>query len=100
MKWLFILFTSFLLLSCASKRTQVSCAEIEYRLNAMNYSSDQRYFLEQELKDCRHTQKEQEKDDVITNKIKGSIYEQFNASKKDSAKTEVKTDSLTKAHEI
>ena len=77
---------------CASQRTRATCAETEYRLNTMTYSPDQRAFLEEELRQCRELQAEQEKDDVLTNKLKGSIYERFNA---DSAKADsVKADSL------
>lgn len=67
------------LIGCASQRTRATCAETEYRLNSMSYSPDQRAFLEEELRQCRAEQAEQEKDDVITNKIKGSIYERFAA---------------------
>ncbi len=78
--WVFVVFTFLFLTSCASQRTRATCAETEYRLNAMNYSPDQRIFLEEELRQCRALQKEQEKEDVLTNKVKDSIYEQFKAS--------------------
>lgn len=76
-----------LIFACASQRTRATCAETEYRLNSMSYSPDQRAFLEEELRQCRAEQAEQEKDDVITNKIKGSIRERFAA------------DSIAKANE-
>lgn len=77
--FLFLALISALLCGCASQRTRATCAETEYRLNSMSYSPDQRAFLEEELRQCRELQAEQEKDDVLTNKIKGSIYERFSA---------------------
>lgn len=81
-----------MLVSCASQRTRATCAETEYRLNSMSYSPDQRAFLEEELRQCRAEQAELEKDDVITNKITGSIRERFaadSAAKAESAVTEI-----------
>lgn len=77
--FLFLVLISAFLFGCASQRTRATCAETEYRLNSMSYSPDQRAFLEEELRQCRELQAEQEKDDVLTNKIKGSIYERFSA---------------------
>lgn len=77
--FLLLVLVSALVFGCASQRTRATCAETEYRLNSMSYSPDQRAFLEEELRQCRELQAEQEKDDVLTNKIKGSIYERFSA---------------------
>lgn len=87
-------FIPLILWACASQQTRVTCAEVEYRLNSMSYSPDQRAFLEEELRQCREKQREQEKDDVLTNKLKGSIYDRFRA---DSDQTSEKNaDSLAK----
>ena len=50
-----------LLLSCAGQRQGVVCDEIEYRLNNMSYSPDQRYYMEEELKACREDEAKKKK---------------------------------------
>ncbi|MCK9181546.1 MAG: hypothetical protein M0P13_01520 [Fibrobacteraceae bacterium] len=72
--------------ACASQRQKPVCAEIEYRLDHMAYSPDQRAWQEDELRQCKAEQEEYEKSDSITNKFKKSIYEMYEESKKDSSK--------------
>lgn len=86
-----IIFIVSLMIGCASQRTRATCAETEYRLNSMSYSPDQRAFLEEELRQCRAEQAEQEKDDVITNKVVGSIRDRFAADSAAKAKEKAET---------
>lgn len=91
-----IIFCSVLLLlfaGCASQRQKPVCAEIQYRLDHMDQSPDQRAWLEDELRDCKAQQEEYAKSDTLTNKVKKSIYELYEESKKDSSKTSVATSS-------
>ncbi|MCF0222534.1 MAG: hypothetical protein HUK19_09590 [Fibrobacter sp.] len=48
-----IVMVSALLVSCAAERQGLVCEEIEYRLNTMTYSPDQRAYMEEELQTCR-----------------------------------------------
>ena len=41
------------LLGCAGERQGLVCDEMEYRLNTMTYSPDQRAYAEEELRVCR-----------------------------------------------
>ncbi|MDR1759962.1 MAG: hypothetical protein LBR60_05480 [Fibrobacter sp.] len=77
----------FFLSGCASQRQKAVCSEIEIRLNTMDYSAEQRDFLEQELRSCKEQQQEYAKTDTLTNKVKKSIYELYQESVKDSAAT-------------
>ena len=77
-----------LLVGCASQRKKPVCAEIEYRLNHTAMSPDQREWTARELSECRAEQAEYEKSDTVTNKIKKSIYEMYEESKKDSSRTD------------
>ncbi len=51
-------------------------------------SPDQREWTARELSECRAEQAEYEKSDTVTNKIKKSIYEMYEESKKDSSRTD------------
>lgn len=84
--WFSLFVGMLLLVSCAAERQGVVCDEIEYRLNTMAYSPDQRAFEEQELEACR-ADEAQKKGEAKARRE--SIYERFAASdstKKDSAK--------------
>ncbi len=76
------------LFGCASQRQKPVCAEIEYRLNHTAMSPDQREWTARELSDCRAEQAEYEKSDSLTNKVKKSIYEMYEESRKDSSRTD------------
>lgn len=80
-----------LLIGCASQRQKPVCAEIQYRLDHLDQSPDQRAWLEDELRDCKAQQEEYAKSDTLTNKVKKSIYELYEESKKDSSKTKKET---------
>ena len=41
------------LVGCAGERQGLVCDEMEYRLNTMTYSPDQRAYAEEELRVCR-----------------------------------------------
>src|SRR5574344_627306 len=84
----FFLCMALLLIGCASQRQKPVCAEIQYRLDQ---SPDQRAWLEDELRDCKAQQEEYAKSDTLTNKVKKSIYELYEESKKDSSKTKKET---------
>lgn len=82
-----------LLASCAAERQTVVCEEIEYRLNTMTYSPDQRAFEENELQVCREEEAKKKGEAAAMRK---SIYDRFAAS--DSTKkssTDKKSDSST-----
>jgi len=59
---------------CAGQRQGLVCEEIEYRLNTLNYSPDQRAYLENELKSCRD---EEAKKKSESGESAGSIYERY-----------------------
>lgn len=87
----FFLCMALLLIGCASQRQKPVCAEIQYRLDHLDQSPDQRAWLEDELRDCKAQQEEYAKSDTLTNKVKKSIYELYEESKKDSSKTKKET---------
>ncbi|MCQ2060832.1 MAG: hypothetical protein MJY47_04510 [Fibrobacter sp.] len=66
-----------LLFGCAGQRQGVVCDEIEYRLNSMSYSPDQRYYMEEELKACRE---DEAKKKTASAEKRQSIYDRFKAS--------------------
>ncbi len=47
---------SLMLVSCASQRQNAVCSEIRMRLNSMQYSAEQRVFIQEELDSCESTQ--------------------------------------------
>ncbi|MBR6943550.1 MAG: hypothetical protein IKH55_11040 [Fibrobacter sp.] len=59
---------------CASERQGLVCEEIEYRLSTLNYSPDQRAYLENELSTCRE---EESKKKGETGQSNTSIYERY-----------------------
>ena len=69
------------LLSCAGQRQGLVCEEIEYRLNSMSYSPDQRYYMEEELRTCR----EEEAKKKGSSGKQQSIYERY--ASQDTVKT-------------
>lgn len=80
MKFYFLivaLFMCCLLFGCAGQRQGVVCDEIEYRLNSMSYSPDQRYYMEEELKACRE---DEAKKKTASAEKRQSIYDRFKAS--------------------
>ena len=46
------------LVGCAGERQGLVCDEMEYRLNTMTYSPDQRAYAEEELRVCREQEAE------------------------------------------
>jgi len=71
------LLCSFAFVSCAGNRQGVVCDEIEYRLNTMTYSPDQRAYAEEELRVCREEEAKKRGEDAATRQ---SIYDRFAAS--------------------
>ncbi len=63
-----------LFVSCAGQRQGLVCEEIEYRLNSMSYSPDQRYYMEEELRTCRE---EEAKKKGSSGQSQKSIYERY-----------------------
>lgn len=72
-----------LLVSCAGERQGLVCEEMEYRLNTMTYSPDQRAYAEEELRVCRE-QEAQKK--AVGAAQRQSIYDRFAASDTTKAK--------------
>lgn len=77
-----VVFVACLLVSCAAERQGVVCDEIQYRLDTMAYSPDQRAFEEEELRACREDEA-QKKGEAAAKRQ--SIYDRFAAS--DSSKS-------------
>jgi hypothetical protein len=73
----FVCGIALLLASCAAERQGVVCDEIEYRLNTMTYSPDQRAFAEEELRVCRE-EEAQKKGEAAARRQ--SIYDRFASS--------------------
>ena len=82
---------------CAGERQGLVCEEIEYRLNTMNYSPDQRAYMENELRTCRAEESEKKNSSGPSN---ASIYERYAntepAAQKDSSKVEIPVSTLLK----
>jgi hypothetical protein len=70
------------LVGCAGERQGLVCDEMEYRLNTMTYSPDQRAYAEEELRVCREQEAEKKAAGAATRQ---SIYDRFAAS--DSSKS-------------
>jgi len=89
------LLTMALLVGCAGERQGLVCEEIEYRLNTMTYSPDQRAYMENELRTCREDEAKKKNESGTSN---ASIYERYanteNASSGDSAKVEIPVSTL------
>ena len=84
-----------LLVGCAGERQGFVCEEIEYRLNTMTYSPDQRAYMEEELRTCRVEEAKKKNESGQSN---GSIYERFanteNAPSGDSSNVEIPVQTL------
>lgn len=75
---IFLLFViSVLLNACAGERQGLVCEEMEYRLNTMAYSPDQRAYAEEELRVCREEEALKKADGAASRK---SIYDRFAAT--------------------
>lgn len=73
-----------MLLSCAGTRQEMVCEEIEYRLNTMTYSPDQRAYMEEELRVCREQEAQKKAAGAAQRQ---SIYDRFAASDTTQKKT-------------
>ena len=86
-----------LLVGCAGERQGLVCEEIEYRLNTMSYSPDQRAYMENELNTCRA---EEAKKKNESGQPKSSIYERYanteTSPQVDSSKVEIPVSTLLK----
>lgn len=71
--------------SCAAERQGIICDEIEYRLNTMTYSPDQRAYAEEELRVCREEEAKKKGEAAAKRQ---SIYDRF--ASKDSSKSQLK----------
>ena len=80
---------------CAGERQGLVCEELEYRLNTMTYSPDQRAYMEEELRTCRAEESRKKNDSGLSN---GSIYERYanteSAAPSDSSKGEIPVSTL------
>ena len=81
---------SAMFMSCAGQRQGLVCEEIEYRLNNMSYSPDQRYYMEEELRTCREEEAKKKGEGAESRK---SIYERF-ASQDSTKRVHTAGDSL------
>lgn len=61
------------LMGCAGERQGLVCEEIEYRLNTMTYSPDQRAYMENELRTCREDESKKKNESGQS----GDIYERY-----------------------
>lgn len=66
-----------ILVSCAGERQGLVCEEIEYRLNTMTYSPDQRAYMEEELRTCRDEEAQKRGADASARQ---SIYDRYAAN--------------------
>ncbi len=74
LKTLPFLALTFLFAGCAGERQGLVCEEIEYRLSTMNYSPDQRAYMENELRTCRDDESKKKNE---SGQSTGSIYERY-----------------------
>ena len=65
------------LVGCAGERQGLVCDEMEYRLNTMTYSPDQRAYAEEELRVCREQEAQKKAEGAAQRQ---SIYDRFAAS--------------------
>ena len=86
-----------LVTGCAGERQGLVCEEIEYRLSTLNYSPDQRAYLENELSTCRSEEAKKKNESGLSN---GSIYERYANTEKvaqgDSLMNEIPVSTLLK----
>jgi len=66
-----------MLLGCAGERQGMVCEEMEYRLNTMAYSPDQRAYAEEELRVCREEEAVKKAEGAAARQ---SIYDRFAAN--------------------
>ena len=85
-KFICIAFFAVLLFAgCASERQGLVCDEMEYRLNTMTYSPDQRAYAEEELRVCREEEAKKKGEAAAKRQ---SIYDRF--ASMDSTKSQLK----------
>lgn len=74
--WILIVSIGMVVIGCPSHRKNANCAEIRYRLDHMDYTPDQKEWIEQEWEQCKV-----EADSLAAlDQVKyGSIYQQFSA---------------------
>ena len=80
----------FLLAGCAGERQGLVCEEMEYRLNTMTYSPDQRAYMEEELRVCREEEAQKKAEGAAQRQ---SIYDRFASTDSTSKKTHTASDS-------
>ena len=73
------------LVGCAGERQGLVCDEMEYRLNTMTYSPDQRAYAEEELRVCREEEAKKKGEAAAKRQ---SIYDRF--ASMDSTKSQLK----------
>ncbi|MCQ2102136.1 MAG: hypothetical protein MJY98_02800 [Fibrobacter sp.] len=83
-----------LLCACAGERQGLVCEEMEYRLNTMAYSPDQRAYAEEELRVCREEEAQKKAAGAAERK---SIYDRFAASDSTKSQEPLVADSVKKA---
>ena len=93
-KLMFFFLLGVLLYGCAGERQELVCEEMEYRLNTMTYSPDQRAYMEEELRVCREEEAQKKGDD---SKARQSIYDRYAASDTAQQKTGKKDISVQEA---
>lgn len=76
-----------LLAGCAGERQGLVCDEMEYRLNTLTYSPDQRAYAEEELRVCREQEAEKKAEGAAARQ---SIYDRFASSDSTKHKSAVK----------
>ena len=80
---------------CAGERQGFVCEEIEYRLNSMTYSPDQRAYMEEELRTCREEETKKKNESGMGG---GNIYERYanmeGVQQGDSSKNEIPVSTL------
>ena len=70
-------------IGCAGERQGLVCEEMEYRLNTMTYSPDQRAYAEEELRVCREQEAQKKAEGAAARQ---SIYDRYMTSNGDSKK--------------
>ena len=90
--WLF-LGVAVWLVGCAGERQGFVCDEMEYRLNTMTYSPDQRAYAEEELRVCREEESKKKAEGAAARQ---SIYDRYASSNGESKKGSSNADSTSK----
>ena len=81
------------LIGCAGERQGLVCDEMEYRLNTMTYSPDQRAYAEEELRVCREEESQKKAEGAATRQ---SIYDRYATSNGKSQKVSSNAESTDK----